>query len=376
MIRRLVIVVGLFAAVAGAYVFFQSFKAKKIQEFMAGMAAAPQTVSTMVAKVDEWQSRLDAVGSLRAVNGAELSFEVSGVVDTIEFKSGDDVAAGTPLVRLRSIDDLAKLRSLEATAELMRITSERNIKQFRAQAVSQAQLDTDAANLKSALAQVNEQQAIVNKKVLRAPFAGHLGLRMVDLGQYLTAGTPVVTLQSLDPIYADFFLPQQALDEIAVGQAVSAKIDTYPGQSFAGEISAINPKVDTNTRNVQVRATLKNPDHKLLPGMYATVSIVVGAPQRYITVPQTAITFSSYGNTIYLVDNKAPAGAPPQLVARQTFVTTGPTRGDQIAVLKGVNEGDTVVTAGQIKLRNGVGVVVNNTVQPTDDANPKPTEQM
>ena len=258
----------------------------------------------------------------------------------------------------------------------MRITSERNIKQFRAQAVSQAQLDTDAANLKSALAQVNEQQAVINKKVLRAPFAGHLGLRMVDLGQYLTAGTAVVTLQSLDPIYVDFYLPQQALDEIAVGQTVAARIDTYPGQRFAGEISAINPKVDSNTRNVQVRATLKNPDRKMMPGMYATVSIVVGTPQRYVTVPQTAITFSSYGNTIYLVDNKAPAGAPPQLVARQTFVTTGPTRGDQIAILKGVNEGDTVVTAGQIKLRNGSGVVVNNTVKPSDDANPKPSEQM
>jgi membrane fusion protein (multidrug efflux system) len=375
MIKRLIIVLVLVGALAGGYIFFQSFKASKIHEAMAAIAAAPQTVSTTVAKFDDWQQHQEAVGSLRAVNGADLSLELAGIVDSIEFQSGDDVQAGAVLLRLRSNDDVAKLRSLEANAELARINLDRDQKQLQVRAVSQAQVDTDAATLKSALAQVAEQQAIVNKKTLRAPFTGHLGIRLVDLGQYLNAGTTVVTLQALDPIYVDFYLPQQALDDVSVGQPVQARVDTYPGQRFAGEITAINPKVDSATRNFQARATFKNPDHKLLPGMYATVAITIGAPERYVTLPQTAITFSSYGDTVYLVDNKAPAGAPqPQLVARQAFITTGAKRGDQVAILKGVSEGDTVVTAGQVKLRNGVSVAVNNSVQPSDDPNPKPSE--
>ena len=186
----------------------------------------------------------------------------------------------------------------------------------------------------------------------------------------------IVTLQALDPIFVDFYLPQQALDEIKVGQTVTAKVDTYPDQEFTGKITAINPKVDQNSRNVQVRATLDNADHKLLPGMFATVGIATGAPQRYVTLPQTAITYNPYGNTVYLVDDKGKdANGKPQLAARQTFVTTGATRGDQVAVLKGVKEGDTVVTAGQIKLRNGTPLIVNNTVQPSDDANPQPVDK-
>ncbi|HEX9461852.1 MAG TPA: efflux RND transporter periplasmic adaptor subunit [Alphaproteobacteria bacterium] len=376
MTKRMIIMLIGVGVVLGLVFGFQAFKAKMIQKAMAGLANPPQTVSTTVAKPDQWQQRLEAVGSLRAVNGADLSLELAGIVDNITFNSGDDVPGGAVLVQLRANDDIAKLHSLEASAELARITMERDQKQFRVQAVSQAQLDTDAANLKSAIAQVNEQQAVINKKTLRAPFAGHLGIRQVDLGQYLTAGTMVVTLQSLDPIYVDFFLPQQALDQLSVGQPVAAKVDTYPGQNFAGEISAINPKVDAATRNFQARATIKNPDHKLLPGMYATVGITIGAPQRYVTLPQTAITFSSYGDTAYIVDNKAaPGSAQPQLVARQTFVSTGPTRGDQVAVLKGINEGDTVVTAGQVKLRNGSPVIVNNTVQPSNDPDPHPSEE-
>jgi len=372
MIKRMIIMLLLVGAITGGFVFFHFFKAKKIGEVMAAIAAAPMTVSTTTAAYQDWQPQLEAVGSLRAVSGADLSLEVSGIVDDIEFKSGDDVKAGAVLLKLRSNDDLSKLQSLQASAELAQVTYNRDLKQFAVKAVAQATLDTDVANLKSYKAQVAEQQAILDKKTLRAPFAGHLGLRQVDLGQYLTAGTAVVTLQALDPIYVDFYLPQQALDKLKVGQPLKAKVDTYAGETFDGEISALNPKVDPSTRNVQVRGTFRNPDHKLLPGMYATVDIVVGAPQRYITLPQTAITFSSYGDTVYLVDNKGQgAGGRPQLVARQTFVTVGSTRGDQIAVLSGVKEGDVVVSAGQVKLRNGVAVAVNNTVQPADNPNPK-----
>jgi membrane fusion protein (multidrug efflux system) len=245
------------------------------------------------------------------------------------------------------------------------------------QAVSQATLDTDAANVKNAQAQVAQQQAIIDKKSLRAPFSGHLGIRAVDLGQYLGPGTVIVTLQSLDPIFVDFFVPQQSVDQVRIGQPVAVKIDAFKDQTFAGEISAINPKVDTGSRNVQVRATLKNPDHRLLPGMYATVDIATGAARNYITLPQTAITYNPYGDTVYVVvDGKTnDADGKPQRIARQTFVNVGLTRGDQIAVLKGVEDGDLVVTGGQIKLHNGSVVLIDNSVTPTADAAPVPVDR-
>jgi membrane fusion protein (multidrug efflux system) len=300
-----------------------------------------------------------------------MSFEVAGIVKEIRFKSGDDVAAGDILLTLRSDDDVGKLAALQATAELSEINYQRDQQQFRIKAVSQATVDADAANLKNAKAQVAEQQAVVDKKTLRAPFAGHLGVRAVDIGQYIGAGTAVVTLQALDPIYVDFFLPQQSLE-----QALTIKIDTYPKQDFTGTITAINPKVDTATRNVQVRATLRNPDRKLLPGMYATVDIAAGSKQRYVTLPQTAVAYNPYGETVFIVDDKGKdAKGQPQLIARQTFITTGPTRGDQVAVITGVEQGQTIVTAGQVKLHNGTPVVIDNTIQPTADANPLPVDQ-
>jgi len=371
MIKRMVLMLLVVGVVLGGIFWFQGFKAKKIQEFMASMANPPQTVSTVKASVQEWQPKLEAVGSLRAVNGADLSLEVAGIVDQIDFKSGDDVKAGQVLLRLRADDDMAKLRSLEAVAQLAQINYDRDQKQFKAQAVSQATLDSDAATLKNDLAQVAQQKAIVDKKTLRAPFDGHLGVRLVDLGQYLNAGTTIVTLQALDPLYVDFFLPQQALDRVRVSQPLAVKIDAYPDRSFAGEILAINSVVDPSSRNVQVRATLHNPEHLLLPGMYATVDIATGQPQRYVTLPQTAITYNPYGNTVYVVEEKGknPQGRP-LLVARQTFVETGAKRGDQVAVLSGIKDGDTVVSAGQVKLHNGSPIAVNNSVQPTADANP------
>jgi len=371
MTKRMVIMLAAVAIVFGGVFGFQAFKAAMIKKFMSTMAQPPQTVTAGKADVSEWQPKITAVGSLRAVNGADLSLEVSGVVDTLAFNSGDDVDAGAILLKLRAEDDIAKLESLQATADLYTITYDRDLKQIKLQAVSQATLDTDAANLKNAKAQVAQQQAILEKKYLRAPFAGHLGLRQVDLGQYLAAGTVIVTLQALDPVFLDFFVPQQAVDQVRLGQSIAAKVDAYPDQIFTGEISAINPKVDASSRNVQVRAKLKNADRKLIPGMYATVDIPTGAPQNLITLPQTAITFSPYGDTVYIVDSKgAGADGKPQLIARQSFVTTGSTRGDQVAVLKGVSEGDLIVTSGQLKLHNGSTVLIDNSVMPTADASP------
>jgi len=376
MIKRMVIMLVAVAIVFGGIFGFQVFKGIMIKKFITALSNPPQTISVAKAAYGEWQTKIEAIGSLRAVKGADLSLEVSGVVESISFNSGDDVEEGAPLLKLRTADDIARLHSLEAMAELSDITYERDQKQFKMQAVSQATLDADSANLKNAQAQVAQQQAIIDKKLLRAPFSGHLGIRAVDLGQYLGPGTVIVTLQALDPIFADFFVPQQAVAQVHLGQTVTVKIDAFKDQTFTGEISAINPKVDTGSRNVQIRATLQNHDHKLLPGMYATVDITTGSPQSFITLPQTAITYNPYGDTVYVVESKGnDADGKPQLTARQTFVTVGQTRGDQVAVLKGVEDGDRVVTAGQIKLHNGSVVLIDNSVTPTADAAPVPIDR-
>jgi membrane fusion protein, multidrug efflux system len=372
MIKRMLIMLVLVGAVLGGLFGFKVFVNGKIKEAMAGMANTPQTVSAARAVSSDWQPTIDAVGSLRAMRGADLSLEVPGVVEEIQFQSGDDVQAGQVLLRLRSDDEVAKLQSLEATADLAQITYDRDVKQFKAQAISQAIVDNDAANLRNAKAQVAQQKAIVDKKILRAPFAGKLGLRQVDLGQYLSAGTVIATLQSLDPIFVDFLLPQQAVAQLAVGAKVRAKVDAFPDRVFAGTITAINPKIETASRNIQVRATLPNADQKLLPGMFATVQLETGAPERLITLPQTAVSYNPYGSLVYLVDDKDKgADGKPKLTVRQVFVTTGATRGDQVAILKGVAEGDMVVTSGQVKLRNGVPVLIDNKVVPKNDPAPK-----
>jgi membrane fusion protein (multidrug efflux system) len=376
MIKRMLFMLVLVGVVLGGLFGFKAFVGGKIKEAMASMADLPQTVSAAKAASSDWQPRIDAVGSLRAVRGADLSLEVAGMVEEITFQSGDEVQAGQVLLRLRDEDDVAKLQSLEATAQLARITYDRDVKQLKAQAISQAIVDNDEANLRNAKAQVAQQKAMVDKKTLRAPFAGRLGLRQVDLGQYLSAGTVIATLQSLDPIFVDFLLPQQSVAQLSVGQMVRVKVDAFPGREFAGKITAINPKVETASRNIQVRATLPNRDQKLLPGMFATVELETGAPQRLVTLPQTAVSYNPYGSLVYIVDDKTKdAGGKPHPVARQVFVTTGATRGDQVAILKGVSEGDTVVTSGQVKLRNGVPLAIDNRIVPTNDAAPKPVDQ-
>ncbi len=372
----MIIMLVLVAVVFGGIFGFLTFRGIMMKKFMSSMGSAPQTVSTMKAGYQEWQPQLEAVGSVHAVNGVEVSPQVAGTVTAIDFKQGEDVKKGAVLLRLYADDDIAKLRSLKVAAELAKTTYERDKKQFEVKAVSQQTLDTDAANLKQAIANIAEQQALVDKKTIRAPFDGHLGIRAVDLGQYLSPGTAIISLQSLDPIYVDFFMPQKQLGEIKVGQQITAKTDTFPGETFTGKITVINPEVDTTTLNVRVRAKLENPHHKLLPGMYASVDIASGNPQRYITLPQTAVTYNPYGDIVYLVQAQgAGEKGKPALIAKQVFVTTGATRGDQVAVTKGIKEGDTVVTAGQIKLRNGSPVVVNNAIEPSFEPNPQPEDE-
>jgi membrane fusion protein, multidrug efflux system len=374
--KRMIIMLAIVGVVLGAIFYFEwGFLPGFKKQMLASFANPPQTVSTTVAATQDWQPQLKAIGSLRAVRGADLSPQVGGTVSAIHFDSGADVKAGDLLIELSSADDVAKLNSLKAQAELARITYERDQRQLQAQAVSKQIVDTDEQNYRSFQAQVAQQQATLDYKTIRAPFAGRIGIRQVDVGQYLAPGTTVVTLQSLDPIFVDFTLPQQDIAKINVGQKVDVRIDSYPGKVFAGTVSAVNSKIDTATRNVQIRATIANPDLRLLPGMFATVTIDVGTKQNYVTLPQTAVTYNPFGSTVYLVDNKGKdAKGQDQLVARQVFVTTGDTRGDQVAIVKGVNSGDTVVTAGQVKLRNGSPLHIDNSVQPSDNPNPYPTE--
>ncbi len=374
--KRMIIMLIAVGVVFGLVFGFQVFKGIMIKRHFASAGVPPQTVSTTIAAEQEWQPSISAVGSLRAVKGADLSLEVAGIVDEILFDSGDEVKEGTVLLRLRTEDEEARLKSLETSAELSATTYERNKKQFEGKAISQAALDVDAANLKNARAAVDQQRAVLNKKVIKAPFSGRLGVRRVDVGQYLNPGTAAVTLQALDPIFADFYLPPLQANSVKVGQKVSVKIDSDAPTSLEGELSAIDPKVEAGSRNVLVRATLKNPTKRLLPGTPMVVNIDTGTRQRHITLPQTAVTYNPYGDTVYLaVENGKDDKGQPKLMAKQAFVVIGPTRGDQVAVFEGIKRGDVVITSGQLKLQNETPLIINNKIQPPSDPNPKTVDE-
>ena len=375
MTKRMIIMLLVVGTLFGGLFGFKAILGNVIKKNISAQGIPPQTVSTAKAQLTEWQGEFQAVGTLRAVRGADLAPEVSGLVTAIHFQSGQEVAEGAPLVQLNNESDVAKLQSLMAAVELAEANYDRDQKQLAIQAVSQAVVDADAATLKSAKAQVAEQRALVAKKLVRAPFAGRLGIRAVDVGQYVNAGTKLVTLQALDPVYVDFYAPQKSLGRIALGQKMVLKTDTFQGQQFPGELSSIDPKVDPATRNVQVRATVRNPKRSLLPGMFATVVIASGGPQRFLTLPQTAVSYNPFGDTVFVVEESKGKDEKIGLVAQQRFVTTGEARGDQVAILSGIKEGDTVVTAGQIKLRSGFPVIVNNSIQPTNEPAPKPKDQ-
>ncbi|TYO67424.1 efflux RND transporter periplasmic adaptor subunit [Bradyrhizobium hipponense] len=374
MFKRMMIMLCIAGAVFAALAWFVNFRAGMIRQAMAALADPPQTVSTTTAQFSDWQSSLTAIGTFRAVNGADLSLQQPGIVDAIHFDSGKDVAAGDALLDLHKEDDVAKLQSLQATADGFGITLRRDQGQLKINAVSQATVDSDVVNERNALALVAQQRALVNQKTLRAPFSGRLGVRQVDVGQYLTAGTAIVTLQALDRLFVDFTLPQQAIDQVKVGQEVVARVDAFPDRSFKGTVQAFNSKVDQSSRNVQVRALFENADRRLLPGMFARIDVRVGRPTSYLTLPQTAIVYNTYGESVYLVV-KSDAPGRQGLLARQTFIKTGATRGDQVAVVSGLDQNATVVTAGQIKLRNGTLLKVDNSVTLPNDPNPSPVDQ-
>ena len=375
--KRMIVMLVLVAVAAGAIVGFNVFKARMIRQFMASNATPTATVTTMVAGLQPWQPQLAAIGSLRAVRGVEVTTEIAGMVRSLHFRSGDEARAGQLLVQLNADADAAQLRALQAAAELAARVLERDRAQLAAQTISQAQVDADVADFAAKRALVAQQQAVVEKKSIRAPFAGKLGITTVNPGQYLDPGARIVTLQALDPVYVDFGLPQRQAAEIAVGQAISITSDAHPQQPFPGRITAIDPRIDPATRNLMIAATVPNAQRALVPGMFVDVRIDTGEAQRHVTVPQTAITFNPYGATVFLAQDggRKDAQGNPVLEARQVFVKPGPTRGDQIAILEGLEPGATVVTSGQLKLKNGTPLVVNNAVRPANDPDPQPRDE-
>src|SRR5471032_1634657 len=339
-----------------------------------------QVVTAIKATVSEWQPQLTSVGTLAPVRGVDVTTEIAGLVRQVHFKSGDEVKAGQVLFEMNADSDIAQLRALQAAADLSASVLKRDKLQFAAQAISQAQLDNDDADLKSRKALVAQQQALVDKKTIRAPFAGKLGITTINPGQFVNPGDKLVTLQTIDTVYVDFFIPQKQLAGLSIGQKLNLSSDAFPGVSFAAKVTSISPKVDAATRNVQVQATVPNAKRQLLPGMFANVSLDQGGQKRFLTLPQTAITYNPYGSTVFVLaestakDAKKDEQGHAPLVAQQLFITTGATRGDQVAVLTGLKEGQLVVTSGQLKLKNGTPVIVDNKVQPQNSPNPTPQE--
>lgn len=384
-------------------------KALTIIHMISGMKPPPPpVVSTAKAAYQQWQPELRAVGTLRAARGADLALDIAGLVTVVNVKSGDEVRQGQVLLQLRDSEDLAQLHQLEASAALAEVTFTRAKEQMAVQVISKADYDQSAADLKVKQAAVAQQQVNVAKKQLRAPFAGRAGIVTINPGAYLNSGTTIVTLQQLDPVYVDFHLPQKELADLRPGQRAVLTLDAFPGKTFTGKINAISPKVDSDTRNAQIEAEVPNPDRVLIPGMFATVSIDVGTQQRNLTLPQTAVVYNPYGETVFAVKtkreadqarsadlaktaaadgeaapkedkkkaaaSKAPPVDPDALVVQQIFVTTGATRGDQVAITSGLGEGAEVVTSGQIKLKSGSPIRIDNNVQPADSPNPRPQE--
>jgi membrane fusion protein, multidrug efflux system len=335
----------------------------------------PETVTSATVTKDSWESLVTAVGSLDAVQGVTVTAEVTGKVAKIAFQPGSKVAAGDLLVQQDISAETAQLRSAEATAELARINFARAEKLLPENVISQSDYDNNRAKLTEALAEVDNIKAIIAKKTIRAPFAGRLGIRMINLGQVIKEGQAIVTLQSLDPIFVNFQVPQQQLAMIGQGLEVRVTSDALPGHVINGKITAINPEVDAATRNIRVQATLSNPDERLRPGMYATVAVVLPHKEDVLAIPATAVLYAPYSDSVFVIEAaKGPDGKPAGKAVHQKFVRLGQKRGDFISVTSGLKLDETVVSTGVFKLRNGQAVVVDNTLSPKFKLAPNPTE--
>ena len=373
-IRAILIAIVLLIAIIGTLGYF---KVTQIMGFMAMAKAGafkqpPTAVTTAVASESEWQPTLDTIGSVAAINGVTVSTDLAGIVDKIAFTSGTVVKAGDLLVHLNTDQEQAQLEQAQAQLTLAQLTLNRDRDLLSKRTISQQDYDTAEATHGQMQATVDQYRALIARKTLRAPFDGMVGIRQVNLGQYLNTGDAVVTLQSFDPIYVNFTLPQQDLSKLACGQEVNLRLDAYGDRVFTGKITAINSLVDQATRNVQVQATLPNSEQRLRPGMFGKVSVILPEREKVIALPVSAVHYAPYGDSVFLVtDDKDEDGKPIKSVKEQ-FVKLGTARGDLVSVTSGVKPGDEVVTSGVFRLRSGAPVLINNKVQPDSEASPTP----
>lgn len=370
--KRMIILIICLVVVFGGIFGWKAFVSYQISQFLAHRKAPPVTVATMHAKQAQWTPRLSSTGSLRAIQGVDITTEVPGKVVKIEFESGQKVAKGDLLVALDTNTEKAQLAGLRAQAELSRLTRQRKSKLRKRGVGSQASLDEAAASYKNSLAAARAKQAEIDKKTIAAPFDGTVGLRQVDQGEYLAPGTTIVTLQALDPIYLDFSLPQQQLEKVHTGQTAILYLDGSKKDAARGEIIAISPKVEVGSRSFSVRAQLDNKNHRLRPGMFGRVEVILDKSHSVLTLPQTAISYNPYGDTVFKVVKQESKGqdGKPVLHAKRVNVRTGQTRGDQIQILSGLEPDDEVVVAGQLKLRGGDVVEIDNSILPQNKADP------
>lgn len=370
--KRMIIML---TVVAACIAVLGTFKFTQVQAAIAQGAAfqpPPEAVTTIVAERQQWNETLSAIGTVTAFQGVTVSADLPGIVEQIRFDSGRQVAAGDVLVELDTRQEQAQLRAAEAQLELANLQLDR-MRGLREKGVtSQAEFDRAVAEHAQAEARVGEIRATIDRKTIRAPFTGILGIRQVNLGQYLSAGDPVVPLQSLDPIYVDFAVPQQQLGRLAIGTPVAVATEESDGVEASGRVTAIDSVVDRSTRNVQVQAAFENAAGTLRPGMFVEVQVNDGGNRQLITLPASSISYAPYGDSVFIVEEmKGPDGESYRGV-RQQFVQLGRARGDQVAVASGVEPGEEVVTSGVFKLRNGAAVLVNNEIQPANDPTPQP----
>ncbi|MGA9476899.1 MAG: efflux RND transporter periplasmic adaptor subunit [Desulfobacterales bacterium] len=375
MIKRIIItIVGLMVVVG----ILGGIKGLQIERMIARgkqFSPPPEPVTTAVAREEAWETLLTAVGSLEAVQGVIVTAELSGKVERIGFEPGTKVKTGELLVQQGISAENAQLRAAEASLTLAKIDLDRKSKLLAQKTISRSEYDNAEAQFKGAAAQADNIRAAIKKKTIRAPFDGRLGIRLVNIGQVLKEGDAIVSLQSIDPIFVNFSLPQQQLAQVNSGLTVQVTTDALPGQVVDGKITAINPQVDAATRNIQMQATVANPEERLRPGMFVNVAVVLPARQNVLAIPATAVLYAPYGDSVFVVEEKKEEknGQPGQAV-RQKFVRLGDKKGDYVAIVSGLEEGDTVVSTGVFKLRNGQSVVVDNAVKPEFKLNPKPEE--
>jgi len=335
----------------------------------------PETVSSTVVREEKWQGTLSAIGSITAVQGVTITPELAGTVREINFESGAVVAKGDLVVKLDTSTEEAQLRSLEAQVQWAKVSLDRQASLRTNQLVSQSDFDSAEAAWKQAVANADNIRAIIEKKTLRAPFAGQLGIRQVNLGQYLDAGKPIVSLQALNPVYADFSLPQQELGQLKPGMRVRVTTDTYPDRKFDGSLLAINPDLDSSTRSVTIRGAFDNSDQALRPGMYAKVEVLLPVEKSVLVVPATSVLSAPYGDSVYVIQSgPEKVGEKSGLAVRQQFVRTGEARGDLITIESGLKPGERIVSSGVFKLRNGMSVTENNNLVPKSEKSPHPPE--